>query len=100
MDYIILLNVGFLVGCVASALVSAWFARKNNVRELQNDVEEIAIIVEKIHRESKRQQMQRVRAAAESPDFPRPPGAPDITAVPSVTDKASLRRQVFGGKMS
>lgn len=97
MDYILILNLGILVGCVASAAVSAWFARKNNVRELENDVTEIASVVEKVYRESKRQQMQRVRAAASE----TPPGIQanlGLAENPPQLSKAALRRMVFGGK--
>lgn len=89
-----------LVACgfaVASAVISAWFARKNNVRELESDVQEIASVVEKVYRESKRQQMRRVRAAAEDAEIPRPPGLVESPAFPPVVDKAALRKRVFGG---
>lgn len=99
MDVLILILA--LVACgvsVAGAVVSAWFSRKNNVRELENDVEEIAGIVEKVYRESKRQQMRRVRAAADVSDIPIPPGAENLgPAAPVITDKNALRRRAFGG---
>jgi hypothetical protein len=97
MEIILVLNLGILIGCVISALVSVWFARKNNVRELQNDLEEVAVVVEKIHRESKRQQMQRVRAAAGVADFAVPPGVEPHPAPTPVTAKQALRNRVFGG---
>jgi hypothetical protein len=97
-ETILFLNVGFLIGCVASALVSVWYARKNNVRELENDVSEIASVVEKIYKESKRAQMQRVRAAAGDSDIPRPPGLVADPPLPQVANKDALRRMVFGGK--
>lgn len=90
------------LSCLA-AVVSMWFARKNNVRELENDVSEIAGVVEKVYRENKRAQMRRVRAAAETSDFPVPPGAEGINPAASENltpfgSKEALRRRVFGGK--
>lgn len=96
--FLLILTLVFSGLSVASAVASAWFARKNNVRELENDVEEIAGVVEKVYRESKRQQMRRVRAAAENDGIPIPPGAEHISPpVPQMNDKAALRRAVFGG---
>lgn len=91
-----------LVACgfsVASAVVSAWFARKSNVREIENDVDELMAVVDKIGRTTRRETMRRVRAAATEVDYPVPPGATVPTAQTPVTDlKSALRRQVFGGK--
>lgn len=92
-----LVLLGLSVLCV---IASAWFARKNNVRELTSDVDEIASVVEKIYRESKRQQMRRVREAAGDSDIPRPPGLVDNPPLAAVTNKQALRRAVFGGKAS
>ncbi len=86
---------------VLGAIVSTLSARKNNVRELENDVSEIGSIVEKVYRESRRQQMRRVREAAPVGDFPVPqgmePGAP-VQSNLAIPDKNALRRMAFGGK--
>lgn len=94
------LYLALVAACISwlGAVFSMWFARKNNVRELQNDVDEIASVVEKVHRESKRQQMRRVREAAGDSEPSGPPNLePRQDALP-LKDKSALRRMVFGGK--
>jgi len=67
--------------------------------ELRGDVDELAIMVERLAKSHRREQMQRVRAAPAGPDgqgavFSKPAGAPDMAPAQGATlTKEELRRR-------
>ena len=97
MDLILFfLTLGAAGFACAMAVLSAWFARKNNVSALRSDVAEMLDTVDKIARDTRSARMQRVRAARE--DAPTPTDAPPQlrqTQTPLPLTKAELRAK-FG----
>jgi len=89
---------------VISAVVSWLFSRKTQTGELEADVEELALLVERMGKAQRRERMARVRqGSGASPDAPAPsqePGQPplDFPADPKA-HKAELRRRLLRSKM-
>lgn len=81
-----------LIACA----IAAWFARRSAVRDLRGDVDDLISAVDKIGRITRREQMKRVREAAD--EFKTPPGLqPSPGPAPVLNVKAELRRKAFGG---
>lgn len=95
-----MLLVGLLIA-VGAAVASAWFARRNNVRELQEQLDIVSEWAEKATRQARTARMREVRAAARgNPDEPPPElKSPQETlglqASPADIKKA-LRAKFFG----
>lgn len=94
-----MLLVGLLIA-VGSAVASAWFARKNNVRELQDQLDIVSEWAEKAARAARTTRMREVRAAARgNPEDAAPPPElrPETIAPPSPAEvKKALRQKFFG----
>lgn len=91
--------VGMVIS-VGAALASAWFARKNNVRELENTVDDLSAWAEKAIRATRTTRMREVRAAARESreDTPPPELKQDSLDLPSspAEIKKALRQKFFG----
>ncbi|HEX2980672.1 MAG TPA: hypothetical protein VHO48_10455 [Anaerolineaceae bacterium] len=89
---------------VLAAVASAWFARKNNVRNLQNDIDILAENAEKVLRTARTARMREVRAATRgNPEDAAPPPElqQNLTLPTSPQDvKKALREKVFGRGVS
>lgn len=87
----------------------AWLiTRRGSDAELKGDVQELAVLVERLAKADRRERMSRVRrgekdAGLETPagGFPVPPGAEGLEVPGTVAhfDKAALRRQIMQGKL-
>lgn len=98
MDELVLL-VGLVIA-VGSAVASAYFARKNNVRELRNELDILSENAEKVLRAARTARMREVRAATRENSSDAPPPElkqPELAlpASPSEVKKA-LRQRFFG----
>ena len=89
---------------VISAVVSWWFSRKTQTGELEADVEELALLVERMGKAQRRERMARVRqgsnAGSDAPGASQEAGQPslDFPADPKER-KAELRRRMARSKM-
>lgn len=96
----IILQLVLLGLTVLAAVASAWFARKNNVRELENTVDDLSAWAEKAIRATRTTRMREVRAAAraDSENTPPPELAPGASPLPSspAEIKKALRQKMFG----
>lgn len=82
-----LLAMGVSVG---AAVFSALFSRRGADAELKTDVQELALLVERMAKANRREKMARVRAAATSPE-----SVPDNAPVDfPVNSKTALRQQL------
>lgn len=78
---------------VLCAVLSAWFARKNNVREIRADVDDLISLVEKVGRMTRTEKMKRIRAMPTEPEVP-----PELRpAAPAILSKNDLRRMAARG---
>lgn len=78
-----------LVSC-AAAVFSVWFVRRGSDAELKTDLEELALLVERMAKTQRREKMARVRSASKDPD-------PQTVSVPldyPEDPKTALRRQL------
>jgi len=99
MDELVLL-VGLLIA-VGSAVASAWFARRNNVRELQEQLDIVSEWAEKAARAARTTRMREVRAAARGSADDAPPElkpAQETLGLPAspAEVKKALRQKFFG----
>lgn len=90
---------------VGAAVAGAFIARRGTDSDLKGDVSELANLVDRLAKESRREKMRGVRAGtkstAENPEgFPIPPGAEGLAPheEPSVASKDELRRRVFAAR--
>lgn len=94
MDLVTLVAAGI---SVLAAVVSAWYARKNNVRELQEAVDVVTAWAEKALRTARTARMREVRAAtSEDPGYSVPK---ELRSIPGTQEtpidlKMSLRRKL------
>lgn len=90
LDFVSLVAItAALISCCA-AVFSVWFVRRGGDAELKTDVEELALLVDRMAKTQRREKMARVRRASEDTGTPTP-------AVPSdypEDAKTALRRQV------
>lgn len=89
---------------VVSAVVSWWFSRKTQTGELEADVEELALLVERMGKAQRRERMARVRqgsgAAGDAPGASQEAGQPPLDfPVDPKQHKAELRRRLLRGKL-
>lgn len=104
MDELVLL-VGLVIA-VGSAVASAWFARKNNVRDLQNQVDILSENAEKVLRTARSARMREVRAATRedrensAPPELKPTAGPEPLPSDPKAIKAALRQRFFPGTRS
>lgn len=98
MDELVLL-VGLVIA-VGSAVASAWFARRNNVRELQEQLDIVSEWAEKAARMARTTRMREVRAAtkADLADAPPPELKQTELGLPAspAEVKKALRQKFFG----
>lgn len=95
MDIPFLLELVLCLFSLACAVASAWFARKHNVRELENTVDELSVWAEKALRSARATRMREVRAAAAENDPPPQlaAGKNSTTPMAPVDRKSELRRR-------
>jgi len=96
-----ILQLVLLAICVLAAVASAWFARKNNVRDLQDQLDILSENAEKVLRTARTARMREVRAATRADQVensPPPELAPGATPAPSspAEIKKALRQKYFG----
>lgn len=89
---------------VISAVISVWYTSRGSDAELQTDVEELALLVERMAKAQRREKMARVRQGAGTASAPveGSEGAPqpplDFEPDPKAR-KAELRRRMMRSKM-
>lgn len=102
-ELVLLVASGIAVG---SAVASAWFARKNNVRELRQELDLVSEWAEKAIRASRTARMREVRGAARADAENSPPPELKLDAGPQPLPqdpkaiKAALRQRFFPGTRS
>lgn len=91
--------VAIVAACVScgAAVFSVWFIRRGADAELRSDVENLAISVERLAKNSRRRQMAAVRAAAETKPEPQDTQQPLDYPIHSKEQlRAQLARSVRG----
>lgn len=100
----LLLFIAYLAACISclGAVVAWLITRRGSDAELKGDVNELALLVEKLAKTERRERMSRVRkgereSAPPSEPFPVPPGAEGLTTEGNVMplDKNELRRRIM-----
>ena len=65
-----LVAIGAAALSSGAAVFSVWFVRRGSDAELKTDVEELALLVERLAKTQRREKMSRVRAAAQPVEQP------------------------------
>lgn len=81
--------LGAAVSC-AAAVIAVLFIRRGTDAELKTDVQELALLVERLAKANRREKMARVRAAGSSSEPVNPNPPVDFPIDP----KTALRRQI------
>lgn len=102
MDILTLVTFAASFISVLSAVIAVWFTRKGGDGELQADVEELALLVERMGKAQRRERMAKVRQGTGSV-VAAPAGSPEVSQLDleNPTDikarKAMLRRKYTRG---
>lgn len=75
---------------IGAAVVAVLFVRRGSDAELKTDVQELALLVDRMQKANRREKMARVRRAAENPE----PVADNPPVDFPVNPKAALRQQL------
>ena len=81
-----------VAACVAcgAAVFSVLFARRGGDAELKTDLEELALLVERMAKTQRREKMARVRSASQNPEVPSASQPVDFPANPKDQIRARL----------
>lgn len=63
-DFLTLVTIAAATVSCAAAVFSVWFVRRGSDAELKTDVEELALLVERLAKTTRREKMARVRSAS------------------------------------
>ena len=96
MDNLTLVTIVAAIISVVSAVISAYFSSRTQTGELEADVEELALLVERMGKAQRRERMARVRQGSQPQETPQeaPQAALDYEADPKAR-KAALRRRLL-----
>jgi hypothetical protein len=100
MDFLILGIVVLASISVLGAVASAWFSRRTNVRQLREDVDDIASAVSKLGKVSRSIRMREVRNAASSGEVDTAPPPELVPGTPATGGMKSELRKRFRGMHS
>lgn len=92
MDIWLLVAIGSAILCVCSTVFNVWFLRRGPDAELQSDVAELGILVERLSKASRRERMARVRNGEQAELLPADP----LTAENDLKSRRdAIRRRVL-----
>lgn len=90
LDFVTLVAMACAALSIGGAVFSVLFARRGSDAELKTDVNELALLVERMAKAQRREKMARVRASAKD----TPPEQPDLPVDAPADTKSAIRRRL------